>query len=271
MKLLTLNTHSWLEEHQIPKIDALAQALVQHNIDVVCLQEVNQFQRSPELANPDGWCGGTSRALREDNFAWLLVRALASHGWEAPAWAWADAHTGFGVYDEGVAIISRHPLEEVVALPHHSPGEDPFDYSDVRRRVSLAAKVQGRWFITSHFSWWEQFQHEWAALEPQILNLTGGTNTVLAGDFNNPAHIRGEGYDLVTTSGWQDSFLTAETVSGEATVHKKIHGWENNDDALRIDFVFTSPDLHPRSHEVVFADNTAEALSDHSAIITEIP
>ena len=47
MKLLTLNVHAWLEVAQIPKIYALAHEIVQRDVDVVCLQEVNQFIESP--------------------------------------------------------------------------------------------------------------------------------------------------------------------------------------------------------------------------------
>ncbi|WP_158256062.1 endonuclease/exonuclease/phosphatase family protein [Corynebacterium sp. 13CS0277] len=271
MKLLTLNTHSWLEEHQIPKIFSLARQIVARGVDVVCLQEVNQYQHSPAVYDPEGYTGAATRPVREDNYAWLLVRALRALGWEAPQWAWAEAHEGFGLYDEGVAIISRHPVEQVEVLPHHTPGTEPYAYSDVRRRVSLAARINGRWVVTTHLSWWPQARTEWEALQPQLENLGGGEAMILAGDINNPAHLRGEGYDLMITSGWVDSFHTAGTVLGEATVHKKIHGWEDNEEALRIDVVLCTPDLQPTHHEVVFADNTADALSDHSALIVEIP
>ena len=55
MKLLTLNTHSWLEVHQIPKIFELAQFIVREQVDVVALQEVNQFVKSPAVDAPLGF------------------------------------------------------------------------------------------------------------------------------------------------------------------------------------------------------------------------
>ena len=60
MKLLTLNVHAWLEVAQIPKIYALAHEIVQRDVDVVCLQEVNQFIESPIVDDVAGVIDGSA-------------------------------------------------------------------------------------------------------------------------------------------------------------------------------------------------------------------
>ena len=42
MKMLTLNTHSWLEECALEKLELLVETLIQKKYDIIALQEVNQ-------------------------------------------------------------------------------------------------------------------------------------------------------------------------------------------------------------------------------------
>ena len=58
MRFLTLNTHSWCEPHQIVKIRELARFIAHHRVDVIALQEVNQYLHSPIVDTPLGYQGG---------------------------------------------------------------------------------------------------------------------------------------------------------------------------------------------------------------------
>ncbi len=80
MRFLTLNTHSWCEPHQIVKIHELARFIAHHRVDVIALQEVNQYLYSPIVDMPLGYQGGAGIPIREDNYALLLVRFLADLG-----------------------------------------------------------------------------------------------------------------------------------------------------------------------------------------------
>ena len=57
-----------------------------------------------------------------------------------------------------------------------------------------------------HLGWWkdeeEPFADQW-----NILAAAAGAKPLacLLGDFNSEADVRGEGYDLILRSGWQDT------------------------------------------------------------------
>lgn len=276
MKLLTLNVHSWLEIHQIPKIYELAQFVVREGIDLLALQEVNQFMHSPLAVEPVRFLGGNERPIRQDNFALLLNQFIAELSGESYYWGWAEAHRGFGRYDEGVAVLSKAPVARLEML-NLAPS---YGYTDVPRRVALALQLGkeqgGLWLVSTHMSWWERegahyFEDEFRLLDAQMRKLAGSAPVLLAGDFNSPAEVRGEGYDLVTSLGWVDTFTVAQRVEGEATVHKPISGWDVLPAAQRIDFVFANTDLRVETHRVIFPDSDPEAaISDHSGLYLEI-
>lgn len=271
MKLLTLNTHSWLEIHQISKIYELAQFIAQHKIDAVALQEVNQFIHSPVVESPLGYVGGADRPIRQDNFVFLLNQFLAELD-QPYHWAWSVAHLGFERYDEGVALLTRAPMQNVKCIDVSPSYTD----QDVARRVVIVAELGGEhsglWVASAHMSWWDLqgtplFAAEFELLDRSIKELAGSQTILLAGDFNNAAEVAGEGYELMQSLGWHDTYLTAASVSGEHTVHKAIHGWDSLTQALRIDLVLANRPLEVLEHSVVFPDATENALSDHSGLL----
>lgn len=274
MKALTLNTHSWVELHQIPKIKKLAQFIAENDIDVVLLQEVNQHQETRPVDELPTYLPATKRAVHHDNYAQILVEFLADM--DAPYfWSWVDSHQGWEAYDEGVAVLARQkPLRvEPVIMDDGVHG-----YDKVWRRTALAAEVQinnqSVWFASTHMNWWHKegldlFEKDFVHLNAQLQEFAGDSPIVLAGDFNNGCEIRNEGYDQVVSLGWHDAFLSTKSNKGEFTVHKEIAGWEGSVQAMRIDFFFTSTPIEADHYEIVFKDHTPEAISDHSGVLLE--
>lgn len=274
MKLLTLNVHSWLEIHQYEKIRQLAEFVVAHDVDVIALQEVNQHQKTPVAEQTPGYRAVSQRPLKSDNFALILMDFLRQAHWEG-SYSWVDSHEGWGVYDEGISLISRYPVHEFRAI-NMSP---KYPYTDVRRRCALAASlnVQGKKVVvaSTHMSWWELegqplFAAEFAELESQLKELGQGCPIFVAGDFNNDADTQGEGYSLMIAKGWKDTYDLCPAPVGSTTVHKSISGWDQVVKAMRIDYVFVSPSCTVTAHSVEFADDSAKAISDHSAVFIEI-
>ena len=74
MKVLTLNTHSWLEAAPLEKLEQIAQYLLKEEVDIIGLQEVNQLIESSDAMIDDYYqCAESEISMKEDNFAFLLV------------------------------------------------------------------------------------------------------------------------------------------------------------------------------------------------------
>ena len=268
MKLLDLNTHSWIEVEQERKLGELIDFILAGDYDLITLQEVNQTMTAP-LWEPDAYfCPvAKQRSIKEDNFARLLVEGLRQAG-KAYYWAWADAHIGFDRYDEGVAILSKEPMQPeaywVSAIQ---------DRTDYHTRVLLRAQThigeRALQVASGHFSWWDpdsdiSFGYEWKKTET-ILRGHAELPLILMGDFNNPADKRQQGYDLIAASDLklQDAFLVAKEKEGEFTVEKAIDGWEGNVDQLRIDLAFLSQDFVIDSYSVVLDGQRGPHVNEH--------
>ena len=55
--------------------------------------------------------------------------------------------------------------------------------------------------------WWKDEEEPFAAQWETLSQAAGAKQTAfLLGDFNSEADVRGEGYDLILRSGWQDTY-----------------------------------------------------------------
>ena len=89
------------------------------------------------------------------------------------------------------------------------------------------------------------------------------------GDFNNPAEVRGEGYDMIQSSGWRDSYTEAYVKDNGITVHKKIAGWEGNTGGIRIDHLWHNRAYSVERSLVVCNGAWYPVVSDHFGVMTE--
>lgn len=270
MKVLTLNTHSWMEDEPLQKLEILADTIIEQAFDVICLQEINQLIDSLVVTKPLNYhqVAGTP-AIHEDNFVLKLVDRLWQKG-QTYYWSWAYNHIGFDIYHEGVAILTKTPFLEVNSLLV----SDVDDETDYHTRRALQAKVtvgQKTFnFVSLHLSWWEKgFEEEWQKLEAQLKAEQGDT-FFLMGDFNNPQG--NPGYQLVLASDLQlqDSHVVAKDVYGQATIEKEIAGWEGNKEALKVDYIFTSQGISVQQSQVIFNDANYPIISDHCGLAVQI-
>ncbi|MCI5775901.1 MAG: endonuclease/exonuclease/phosphatase family protein [Aerococcus sp.] len=311
MKILTLNTHSWQEDDMLAKFDTLVQAIVSEKVDIICLQEVNQSHDVDGLLHSptaflSEWLGtyqhysegqvmlalddlvadttvethlaSTRERIAEteaitptdDNYARLLVEALHLLG-EAYYWHWTPAHTGYRVYDEGIAILSREPFRASELLV--SDPEIP--YRDYRRRVVLAAEFSDFVFMNGHFDWYQAdgsgFVYEWDQLVSALNEKFASDHLIIAGDFNQLADIDGEGYEYIreTVPDLMDSYHLADTVRGQFTVPGQIDGWSQQPESKRIDYLWTRGFDSLKSHAVIFDGDNYPVASDHFGVIVE--
>lgn len=278
MKLLTLNTHSWIEERPLEKLKAIKEQLLADSYDVISLQEVNQSMDAEE-AEVDSFfiAPNQDTVIKKDNFAFLLQQELKKEGLEF-YWSWVPSHIGYDQYDEGIAILTRFKVTNARGILLSRKD----DYTDYHTRKALEVRFQANkknYLVYGlHLSWWQDetgsypFLYEWSKLvEAWEAEARAGGCILLMGDFNNPAHIDKEGYSVVSKHPYlKDAFLDATLKNGSHTVEKRIDGWENNSDLLRIDFIFVSSNLSVYSYETVFDGRTTPVVSDHFGVKVEI-
>lgn len=263
MKLLDLNTHSWIEDDPMTKLEQLVEFILEGDYDVITLQEVNQLMSASLWKGDEFFCSVPGqRSIKDDNFAKVVVDRLRERG-VTYYWSWADAHIGYDKYDEGVALLSKHPITAKSAWVSRTQ-----DRTDYHTRVVLVGTtmIEGRevCVASGHFSWWEDFQYEWEQTEALLAGY-GDMPRIVMGDFNNPAEVRGEGYDLVASNrlGLVDAYTVAERRVGEHTVAKAIDGWEGNAQLLRIDLAWVTPELAVAEYRVVCDGVNGPVVSDH--------
>lgn len=170
MKFLTLNTHSWMEKEAEEKFQILLEDILEKDYDLICFQEINQEMTSSEVEVNDLYQAlPAAEPIHQDHYVRLLVEKLSEQG-KNYYWTWAYNHIGYNRYHEGVAILSKTPIETREILV--SDVDDPTDYHT--RRVALAETVvDGKELAVAsvHLSWWDKgFQEEWARFEAVLKN-----------------------------------------------------------------------------------------------------
>ena len=236
MKLITLNTHSLIEEHYEEKLHAFAEVIRKEKPDILAMQEVNQL--ACEEIWPDeklpGFvrCRGFSLPVRRGNHAARLAELLKDSGLSY-SWTWISAKMGYDRYDEGMAVFSLSPIADTDQFQISRS----FDYHYWKTRRVLGIRTEAdpdTWFYTVHMGWWDDaedpFAGQWEQLNQFLQEkgrLDSGKNVWLLGDFNSPSAVSGEGYDCIRKAGWLDSYVLAAQKDDGATVDHVIDGWRD--------------------------------------------
>lgn len=279
MKLITLNTHSLVEPDYGAKTREFAQVILKEQPDIVALQEVNQSQNAsviPDVMLP-GYvrCSGFDRQIRSDNHALILAEIL--RGMDCYYyWTWISAKTGYGKYDEGMALLTRKP---VVRVRQHLISRTD-DYENWKTRKTLGIQVEGckDWFFTVHMGWWndeeEPFTDQWKCMSHTFDDSMYQEGSIwLMGDFNSQADVRGEGYDLIRNAGWKDTYLLADEKDSGITVAEEIDGWRKEDkrngaskNEKRLDYIFVNKPECVKSSKVICNGDHYPVVSDHYGV-----
>ena len=261
LKLLTLNTHSLIEPEADAKRQAFVDVVKEIRPSIIALQEVNQSPRPQALVG---------EGISQDNYGVLVAESLGYH------MAWLPIKLSYGRYEEGVAILSHSPILET-RVCCVSPQDNPRDW---KTRKILGVRTQNHphvWFYSVHYGWWQDpdapFAEQW---RKTLAHLKGCDSVILAGDFNNPAEVKGEGYDMVRRSGFYDAYTLAEARQGSYTVptHERIidgwHGYDSPKEGMRIDQVWMSRPWEVSYYGVMFDGRETPVVSDHFGVLTEI-
>jgi maltose 6'-phosphate phosphatase len=234
LKVLVLNLHCYQENDQYIKFVKIAKAIDDLRADLVCFQEVAEH-----------WNQGYGDW--DSNSANIINSLL-----KEPFDLYCDwSHRGFDKFREGVAILSRYPLQN----KQSAYVSDSDNVYDIHSRKVVAAQVSVPYFgliniFSAHLSWWEngfngQFQRlsAWAKSLIHLKIIA----TLLCGDFNTTPDA--EGYKAVIDDDFEDQYLAANEPENLA----------------RIDFIFMhkSSQLQAISARIVFTENDYGQVSDH--------
>ncbi len=274
MKLMTLNTHSLVETDYPTKLDAFVTAISECLPDIIALQEANQTAAMPSLTGTAlenfTFCAGLP--VKEDNHVYHAVKNLHQMG-IVYHWTWLGMKLGYGRYDEGIAVMSRSRILEAKACRISRID----DYHNWKTRKIIGIRTEASpdtWFFSVHFGWWndpeEPFQEQWKRTAEV---LPRGKEIWLMGDFNNPAGVRNEGYDLMIKDGWYDSYSLAEDRDNGITVEKVIDGWKGRTDStagMRIDQLWCNKRPRILNSQVIFNGKNKAVISDHYGVLIEV-
>ncbi len=265
LTLLTLNTHSLIEKDYEQKTKKFVSSVEKILPDVFTLQEVNQTS-DKSIIIPDSmyYPLRDDVCIKSDNHAAKISLYLNDIGLNY-YWTYLPIKNGYDIYDEGLAVFSKNKIcdTNVITL------SDRDDYSDWKTRKALGIKVENIWFYSVHFGWWKnnEFMHQW----DRFINNIDSKDVIFAmGDFNNPAHIRNEGYDYVKKSGWSDTYMLSTDRDSGYTACSDIAGWNGNGEKIRIDYIWCNKNIKVLDSKVVFNGINNEIISDHFGVIAKI-
>lgn len=263
MKLVTLNTHSLCEADYETKLHIFTSFVLSEKPDIIALQEVNQSMDCAPCGSPDKFLNPGVVPLKADNHALKVYGILKNCGLEY-YFSWAGIKCGYGKFDEGLATFSLSPIKHAVTVT--LSGTD--DYKSWKTRKCLITEHNGFAVCNTHMGWWddndEPFSGQWKILNRELKNIGG--EIFLMGDFNSPSHVKGEGYDLVTSSGWFDTYHLAKTKDEGFTVSGIPDGW-SKEIKSRIDYIFTNRESEIISTRTIF---TKHPVSDHYGVIIRL-
>lgn len=279
MKFLTLNTHSLLEANYERKLDQFVEGILRERPDIIALQEVNQ-SCDAEILEPDQLKGQYPvpgcMSIRRDNHAAQVARRLHQAGVTC-YWAWIPIKLGYGRFDEGMAVLS---LGRRIRCIDQFPISRSRDYCNWRTRAVLGIQVEGLddWFYTVHMGWWddelERFLDQWNTLNCCVMSKRMCGTVWLLGDFNAPAEVHGQSYELMVASGWVDTYTTAQCRDEGITVSGPIDGWKQKEGQtarnMRLDYIWCSRKREIRSSKVIFNGIREPVVSDHYGVLVEV-
>lgn len=245
LRILTLNLHCLVEENLEKKQKMIAEAIIENKIDIVFLQEVAQTKSKEKLV--------------EDNYALCLQTLLEEMGSRYNLY-YESIKESFGIYDEGLAFLSK-PSLEFVAFPYISKTRDYGNWKSRRILVYSLNSEKTITLATTHFGWsdgYEKFEDQFDLAETILQNHE---NVILAGDFNIvPGSAE---YKYIIRKNWRDIFEDDDenlypTFRGDDTTLTK---------SVRIDYVMTRPVFEVLERKVLFKD---DRVSDHFGVLIEI-
>jgi len=270
LRILTLNLHTYQEvvfekddtletflEKYKPIQQRIASFIIDRGVDFAFFQEAGQY--IDDL--PDKEVFGVK--IKKSNYVRILAELIAQKKYY---FVWDISHYGFGVWEEGLGIISNKPFVEFESKYVSKEKDLRSFYSRkiVRARVRDGDDLIDLYCV--HLNWKE------AGFVEEFLNLVnwieeiGNDRFVIAGDFNIP--YGSEEYQFVINTKIFGKRLidTWAIANPEKPAQPTFRGDILSKASERIDYIFIPEGWEVKGSEIVF---DKERVSDHMGIFCE--
>lgn len=180
-----------------------------------------------------------------------------------PERCFRPAHRKADGSEDGIAFLSRLPMGPSVArgLSTRPGTADP--WPRVMARVEVQAPTRSVSVVNAHLSWVPE-QNDDNVIELLAFLAERPQSTILVGDFN--ATPDAPGLVRLREAGFVDAWMRLRPNEPGFT-------FESHAPAMRIDYVFVSPDLAPRLEDIALvADAPREGTrgSDHLGLVVNL-
>jgi len=271
--ILTLNLHTYQETQQSEKLNMITDVIGKMDIDFVAFQECAQ-NKSALIYNG---------IIRSDNMALIITDKLKEKYTLNYNYIWNWAHYGWNIWEEGVAVLSKHPITD---------SEDKYISTRMEVNNITSRKVIYGNYLTSagHINIFSAHVHWRTSLTDEEQNnqikkiqsmvnekelLSPSLGSFVCGDFNgNPTdeYPWSEGYNTMTmTNIYLDSFLKANPDANNRPAQSKYFTIGGSFPG-RIDYIFmkNNSDLIVVESQIIFTDNIVGNVSDHNGVLTKV-
>ncbi len=251
LKLLTLNLHCFAETKIQEKQKAIANKILDYDIDVVFLQEVAQTKNAETI----------SGLVKTDNYAWKLLELLKAINPEYQLF-YIPFKIGFNIYEEGLGIISKHPLINK-SSKYISQTRDFANWKTRKLlRCELYIEESKVVLATTHFGWTDENEIFEKQFDLATEDFDKASVVIMGGDFNITPDS--QEYEFIKTQGWTDIFIDNKSLFHEPTFNNKA---ASKAETLRIDYIIVNNPFSLINGEILFKDHP---VSDHYGVYAEI-
>lgn len=251
LKLLTLNLHCFAEEDIPQKQQLIVQEIIHKNPDIIFLQEVVQTHSlRPVKEN-----------IKADNYGYTLQHMLEEQGLNY-FYYYEAIKIGFGIYDEGLGILSKYSLSNKAAT--HISKTNDYQNWKTRKVLTCDVNMDGHDIrvATTHFGWsdgYEVFEDQFQLASKVLIDCD---LAILAGDFN--VESGSKEYQYIKNRGWHDVFEDNEQYKNAMTFSAdSVNGLAES----RIDYIMTNKKVKLTNQAILF---DRQRVSDHFGVFAEI-
>ena len=271
--ILTINLHTYQESQQQEKFAMLTQLIGKMEVDFIAFQECAQHKSSPLVTG----------IIRKNNMALIISNALKEHFHVDYNFVWHWAHYGWNVFEEGVALMSKHAILDSDSR-YISTNTSVTNITSRKVIYGSFQIPEGKINLFSAHTHWrtsatDEEQNDQIKNIQLMLNQKEVLNPVIGsfvcGDFNvNPTsnYPWSEGYNTMINNGaYIDTYLKIYTNANNIPA-QSIYNTVGGTYPGRIDYIFMKNDAHFRlvDSQIIFTHDVIGTISDHYGVLTKI-